>query len=968
MGTESKSDLAGRFGEMGTFGDSFEKGHMLDALRGRMFSAPTDRTMIDRFRVLERLGAGAHGVVFAAEDPRLERRVAIKLLRRERSLGSDVDGCARARLLREAKTLAKLRHRNVVSVHEVGEHEGRVFLAMELVEGQTLSKWIAEGPHRTEEVVRIFLAAGEGLAAAHAAGLVHRDFKPANVLIDDAGQVRVVDFGLARAAGSNETTRSDVSTGEQSEEPHLTATGALVGTPAYMAPELLAGAGATALSDQYAFCLALDEAFYGTRRYSGRNVTELATNIALGKTASRPAAAVPRHVRRVIERGLSVNPRQRFDSMEQLLAQLHRPRNMPLWLPLGAGGIALSLGGAAWIDAQHQRDIDPCAGVDDALASTWNAKTRAAMKVAFERSGVVAPEERFASVAREIDGFAEHWAALADETCTLEYAETPPLGLVLTRRKTCLEGARVGFETAIEVLLDPTAELLASDEDMLPGRRRLATCNQDDILLTALGPPPTPAQRAAVSELERELQRAHAKRVGDELDEALTLYVAAVERADAVGYEPTRARAWLGLGMTHKLMRDSEAELDSYRQALLSAERGADDLVRIRTLRLIARRMAAELKFDVARQKLDESAAVLQRVGIEDGVYQAEQALAEAGLADREGRTADALVLFRRAVEELPADYRDAQPYLTGMMGIADALRELGEYQRSLETFQTVLAFAEEHYGPSSEFTATVLMNSATSAMELEQLELAAEYLERAYAIRALRVGPGHRSMSVLLINRSALEFNRRNYEGALALALEALRAVSGDPGQKANAITVRKNIGTILSRMGRYDEAVEMLQAALAARKEAFGGDVVAVARAEASVAMTLILAERADEALDHLERALPVFEKELGPSSESVHWCLSGLGEAHFLLERHARADALLARAETLERGDVVGDEQRCQRGFASARVARARGEAARGRTQAERALSACRRAHLDGRVELIERWLKTAGPRDR
>jgi eukaryotic-like serine/threonine-protein kinase len=202
----------------------------LVAAAAQVASGEEGPSTISRYVLGERLGAGAMGVVHAAYDPELRRRVAIKLLLRR----------ADARLLREAQALARVSHPNVISIFDVGTHAGGVFLAMELVDGHSLGGWLAAAPRRIDEIVAVLAAAGRGLAAAHAAGLVHRDFKPDNVLVGRDGRVRVTDFGLAR----DQADGTDTAAAESSDllAADLTQAGTIVGTPAYMAPEQLAGA------------------------------------------------------------------------------------------------------------------------------------------------------------------------------------------------------------------------------------------------------------------------------------------------------------------------------------------------------------------------------------------------------------------------------------------------------------------------------------------------------------------------------------------------------------------------------------------------------------------------------------------------------------------------------------------------------------------------------------------------------
>ncbi|MFP2962555.1 protein kinase domain-containing protein [Myxococcus sp. 1LA] len=257
------------------------------------------------------LGMGGMGVVYAAEDPRLGRRVALKLLRPLRE-GAEDEG--RARLLREAQAMARLSHPNVLPLFELGAAEGRDFLVMEWVDGTTLADWLRERARPWREVLDVFLAAGAGVAAAHRAGMVHRDFKPSNVLVGRDGRVRVTDFGLAR---HGTVAALGVAGGGDSlaKAPMVTKWGQVAGTPAYMSPEQHAGRAVDARSDQYSFCVALHEALHGERPGSVPGST----------TAPRMPSSVPRYVRAALARGLASAPEDRFPSMDALMAALSQP-------------------------------------------------------------------------------------------------------------------------------------------------------------------------------------------------------------------------------------------------------------------------------------------------------------------------------------------------------------------------------------------------------------------------------------------------------------------------------------------------------------------------------------------------------------------------------------------------------------------------------------------------------------------
>lgn len=295
-------------------------------------TVPEQDRSVGRYSVLRRLGVGGTSVVYRAYDPTLDRNVALKLI------APWGDSRSFKRLQREARAMAQLQHPNVAVVHEVGIHRERCFIAMELVEGQTAKHWATETARPWSEIVRVYLQAGRGLLAAHRAGLVHRDFKPNNVLVGDDGRVRVVDFGLARPAAYDpsgdlilpadtspglilEADGSQVASADDTQPSDLTGHGIISGTPAYMAPEQHAGETATPQSDQFAFAVSLWEALYRQRPFPGRTAFAVANAIANGELTPPPERSrVPIWVERLMRQSLSHDPDARFDSMGSLLA------------------------------------------------------------------------------------------------------------------------------------------------------------------------------------------------------------------------------------------------------------------------------------------------------------------------------------------------------------------------------------------------------------------------------------------------------------------------------------------------------------------------------------------------------------------------------------------------------------------------------------------------------------------------
>jgi len=323
------------------------------SVRTRLADAPTaqDRlelgVSVDRYEVIELVGEGGMGKVYRARDTELGREVALKWIDPRRY------GATRAQRLlrREAQAMARVEHPAVVRIYDVGVANEHLFVAMELVRGGPLGDWLGAQPRTWREVLGVFVEAGRGLAAAHRAGLVHRDIKPSNMLLDEHGRPKISDFGLARTLDDRD---ADDPTATSAPEPRITRTGALVGTPAYMAPEQLAGAAIDARADQFAFCAALWEALCGKRPFRLDDVGQQSLDALL--SAIRAGSIVPptsdvrppRRVLAVLRRGLASEPDQRWPSMDALLDALDRAARRRRGLAIAGAGLAVAIAAIVW--------------------------------------------------------------------------------------------------------------------------------------------------------------------------------------------------------------------------------------------------------------------------------------------------------------------------------------------------------------------------------------------------------------------------------------------------------------------------------------------------------------------------------------------------------------------------------------------------------------------------------------------
>lgn len=405
---------------------------------------------LSRYVIIGTLGRGSMGVVYTAYDPDLARTVAVKVVRHRTLDKSGLPGL-RARLLREAQGLAQLSHPNVVSIYDAGTDGGEFYIAMELIDGVSLRRWMVREQPAVDDVVRIFACCARGLAAAHRRGLVHRDFKPENVLVADDGRVLVSDFGLVRPHG--DTPEPDSRTpGPMSMSVDLTRDGDLVGTPAYMAPEQLAGAPASPRTDQYALCSALFEALYGRRPFGGRAPTSSlrrakqrglrtplpseARRMVLGGLERGATGPVPQWLRMVVERGLEPGPSQRYASMDVIADILDRTpvrRRRRRQLLASAGAFAAVAAGVGALGL-HRAAQSPCAGAGVPQSSAWSDEARADIVEAFADAGSVPAD----GVLDALERYVDDWGRAHRQVCQATWVDREQPAELLDARMTCL--------------------------------------------------------------------------------------------------------------------------------------------------------------------------------------------------------------------------------------------------------------------------------------------------------------------------------------------------------------------------------------------------------------------------------------------------------------------------------------------------------------------------------------------------
>jgi tetratricopeptide (TPR) repeat protein len=611
---------------------------------------------VDRYVIESTLGAGGMGVVYAALDPDLGRRVAVKLLRA---------GAADDRLRREAQALARLSHPNVVSVYDVGTHDGQIFVAMALVEGANLRAWLRT-PRPVQQTLRHLIAAGRGLAAAHAAGLIHRDLKPDNIFVSDAGHALVGDFGLARELGAadDEPDLDTAATGIGLAAPDLTITGMVLGTPAYMGPEQADGE-ATAASDQFSFCVTAWEALYRGRPYGGHSFEEVQAAVRAGTiTPPKEDPGVPSGVHRALLRGLSADPAARFPSMDELLAAMTpKPRRWP-WLVGALGGLA-GAGAAAVVLTSSGASNDPearCAGTDDGLAEVWNPDRRAELeRVLTEREPGAGAE--VSRLSETVDHYVAGWNAMRHDTCVATDPQRPDL---LASREACLDQRALALDTTLDLIATATI----APEDAWRLTEELRTVDRCAHATEAVAPPRTPELDAARLQLaEIEARRDVGGRWADLLAARATI--------ETLG-DPTLLLDALLLE-ARVALRSAEpvAAEAAARRAVVTAESIRDDLGKAEAGALLTEALVRLARITEAQGQLPQAVAALERGG---GDWEVGIAVASAGAIL--ARAADDHAGEIAARERILAQQRSRRP--DDSMGVLNAALDLyGAYQRA---------------------------------------------------------------------------------------------------------------------------------------------------------------------------------------------------------------------------------------------------------------------------------------------
>ncbi|MET0404450.1 MAG: serine/threonine-protein kinase [Cystobacter sp.] len=782
----------------------------------------TGRMLAGRYTVLGLLGEGGMSVVLAAYDAQLDRRVALKLLRARTE--TEEDGRSELRMVREAQAMARLNHPHVVAVYDSGRLEdGSFFIAMEHVEGQTLRQWLKERPRAWRDVLAVFLAAGRGLAAAHEAGLVHRDFKPDNVLVGRDGRVRVMDFGVARTGALPEDAFPPVlaSTRTGAWESELTLAGFVVGTPRYLAPELLRGAPADTRSDVFSFCFSLYESLCGQPVYVGDTDLERTRSRFAGRI-NAPPASLPSWVMRSVLQGLSVEPSQRPASMAVLLAALEddpdvrRRERLKRAAQVSVGVALAALAAGGWLQLREQGRA--CTGLERELVGIWDDAVRQRVRGALEGTHLAYAPATAGRVLETLEGYTRTWVRMRTEACEAVRQQSGEPRSLAVLKEYCLERGRGRLRALTELLgRGSDAELLPRAVEAAEGLPPLEYCADARVLTAAVPPPEDPRVRARVESFDAELDRQQTLYAAGKYAEGVAIGEALLPRVAGVEHPPLRARVLYQLAQHLDGAGDFTRSEARAREAIPVAAAGRDDALLARAwghLTLVVG--SRQGRFEEARGLELSTSAALERT--EDELARAEALNALGTMWSGVGDQDRAQACYERALVLWQQVRGPRHPYVAGFRSnLGAALLQRGAYDEALRLIDNAHALWVEVLGPEHPYLIYTFIGQGQAAWKQGRLQDALALLERAVALVDKTLGPEHpyRTEPLSLLGFVLTDLGRyaeaeQRHQEALTLAEKVLG--EGHPSI-ADALL---GLGRVRRLQGRVPEARALLERSL--------------------------------------------------------------------------------------------------------------------------------------------------------
>jgi tRNA A-37 threonylcarbamoyl transferase component Bud32/tetratricopeptide (TPR) repeat protein len=913
------------------------EGRLLFAqLRERMFARSTE-LRVGRYCIRRRLGAGAMGEVHLAFDEDLDRPIAIKFVHRHLASGRWAE-----RLRQEARALARLAHTNVVHVYEVGEFEGRVYLAMEYIEGRSLRDWIRSERPSWDQVLAAYLDAARGLAAAHGAGIVHRDFKPDNVLRGDDGRIAVADFGLA-AVGQREAT-ADQHTTFDDELASVGRSGEVKGTPAYMPPEQFLGR-ADARADQFALCVSLYEGLWDRRPFPKRSLAEVLHEQVDWTPMPPPRkSAVASWLWPILLRGLAPDPADRWPSLDELIAAIERARlarrkRARLWVSgFAVLGVALLSGAAAawWATPAA---IDDCATLDTELDGSWDPQRREQLLAVFERaaqrSGGSWLSDSGELVADELDRWRSTWLQARAQLCQARAGGDP---VVLDRHGACLERQRREVAATIELLLAGTPESLREAPRAVQGLADPRACEHE----ARQGGPaaPAPAIAEAVERVREQLPRVEAELAMKQVEVARARAETLHAEARALGDSALRAEVGLIYGQALLNANLAERGFEVLEQTVDLAEGSRHDRVAADAWRSMAMYAVTEAReLERGRRWLRRADAAAVRIGV-DPLVSARLDYVRGNLLLLANEVELGIELLERTALQL----EQQGDLVYASHAVSDrgvALLGQGQTQLALAAFERALALRVQVYGPRHPDVGWAAYNLGQATFEFGGSDEARPLLERAVEIWRVSGSVGQQELGRARFILAQLELDAGRFDRGLEHALEA-----GELFEQTLAPTriehaeVAVLVATAHYFLAQPQSAVDAYRRAVAGSLEVHGADDLYTASYRVGLGWALLAAGELEAARGEFAAGRATLEAKLGVGVDETVDVRLGLIAVALAEGSLAHAETGLREFSTPPTGELDIVTYELLRGMTTLRAdpSDAQGAAALGRARAQ------------------------------
>jgi serine/threonine-protein kinase len=691
---------------------------------------PAIKERVGRFEIVKQLGIGGMGIVYLARDTELDRQVCLKFLHPETSREH------KTRILGEARAMARLSHPNVVSVYEVEKYQEQLFVVMEYVEGTTLRDWLIQAKSTWRMVVEVFRAAAKGLAAAHQAGVVHRDFKPDNVLVapsqHNTNDMRVLvgDFGLAHS--------------RQPGGPKKLDDDQLLGTPAYMSPEQIQGRPLDAKTDQFSFCVALFEALYGTRPFAGKTLDEVKQNILAGKIDySHNKAPIPGWLKKVVVTGLNCDPDLRHNSMDQLVTLLSRGLNKSKYILSAAAVFALmamALGLGIWSGR-----TEPCQGAEDKLVGIWDKSRKTALKKSFLDSKLSFAPKAYADTAAILDNYSESWLKQHRQACLAGQVRQERSKEHLDLRMQCLDERLQELKVVTDFLDNADNEIVSKAVEIAGNMTSPKACSDVDALAALPPIPQDVAIKKAAQDTRAKIKQLEALVDSGKIKPLFSLAQEIVKQAEQIKYAPLEAESLYWMGKVQRILGKPRPAKKTFDQAILAGTAtGHQRLVALAWIELVELIGVDLAKPQEANQLVENTSTMLDRIAAGEKL-KAALLLSQAKVSKFAGKYKKALSEYQAILEIFERLFGSSHPKTFDVrIGIIELLCILGNYERAQRELEEMRIVLNESYGIEHPKNITLLRLQARIHFGLGNYHKEKVFAENALALSEKIYGTKH--------------------------------------------------------------------------------------------------------------------------------------------------------------------------------------------------------------------------------